>query len=182
MKKITGFFLLIMFAYQHATAQTWTYSLASVPELIKNKASVITHLENINLEVEDLDKVTYSVHKIFTVMNEDEKEALFFYQYTSKYRSLDDAEIKVYDANGKQTAKYKKRDMTTVATGEGLIEDGYYTYYSISTSTYPVTVELKYEIKIKGTLTIPDYNFISPKEGIVESNYTAKVPANMPLR
>ena len=72
--------------------------------------------------------------------------------------------------------------MTTVATGEGLIEDGYYTYYSISTSTYPVTVELKYEIKIKGTLTIPDYNFISPKEGIVESNYTAKVPANMPLR
>ena len=143
---------------------------------------MITHLENIDLEVEDLDKVTFSVHKIFTVMNEDGKEYLFFNEYTSKYYSLDDAEIKVYDANGKQTGKYKKKDMTTVANGEGLIEDGYMTYYRITTASYPVTVEIKYDIKIKGTLYIPDYKFISPKEGVVESNYTAKVPARYPLR
>jgi hypothetical protein len=181
MKKITGF-LLITLVCQYATAQSWAYSLASIPEAIKNKASVITHLENIDMEVEDLDKVTYSVHKIFTVMNEEGKQDLEFYVATSKYVSLGDAEIKVYDANGKQTGKYKKKDMITQANGEGLIEDGYVTYYRISTSSYPVTVEIKYDLKFKGTLFIPDYNFMNSKEGVVESNYTAKVPANMPLR
>ncbi|MEP7371818.1 MAG: DUF3857 domain-containing protein [Chitinophagaceae bacterium] len=182
MKKISSLFLLIVFAYQYATAQTWAYSLATIPEAIKNKASVIKHLENIDLEVEDLDKVTLSIHEILTVMNEDGKESLFFSAPNSKYYSLDDAEIKVFDVNGKQTAKYKKKDMRTVAIGEGLVEDGYMTYYSITTASYPVTLEIKYDIKIKGTLNIPDYNFIGPKEGVVESNYTAKVPANMPIR
>jgi len=182
MKKITGFFLMILFAYQEASAQSWAYSLASIPEAIKNKASVIMHLKNINLEVEDLDKVTLSVHKIFTVMNEDGKESLLFNEYNSKYYSLDDAEIKVYDVNGKQVGKYKKKDMRTVAIGEGLIEDGYMTYYNITTASYPVTVEIKYDIKIKGTLNIPDYDFMGLKEGVVESSYTAKVPANMPIR
>lgn len=182
MKKIIGFFLLVAFTSQFVSAQSWVYNLATVPEAIKHKASVITHLENIDLEVEDLDKVTLNVHKIFTVMNEEGKQALLFNEYTSKYYSLDDAEIKVYDANGKQTAKYKKRDMTTVANGEGLIEDGYVTYYRISTASYPVTVEIKYDVKIKGTLYIPDFKFISPKEGVVESNYTARVPASIPLR
>jgi Domain of Unknown Function with PDB structure (DUF3857)/Transglutaminase-like superfamily len=182
MKKIIPFFLLITLTYQFAIAQSWAYSLATIPEAIKHKASVITHLENIDMEVEDLDKITYRVRKIFTVMNEEGKQDLEFYAPTSKFVSLDDAEIKVYDANGKQTAKYKKKDMITQANGEGLIEDGYVTYYRITTASYPVTIEIKYDIKIKGTLYIPDYKFISPKEGVIESNYTAKVPANMPIR
>ena len=162
MKKTTGVFLLIAFINQFATAQSWAYSLATIPEAIKHKASVIKHLENIDLEVEAIDKVTLNVHRIFTVMNDEGKHALFFTEYTSKYYSLDDAEIKVYDANGKQTAKYKKKDMTTVANGEGLIEDGYVTYYRITTTSYPVTIEVKYDVKIKGTLNIPDYKFIQP--------------------
>ena len=182
MKKITGLFLLILFVCQYAVAQSWAYSLASIPETIKNKASVITHLENFDLEVEDLDKMTYSVHKIFTVLNEDGKRSLGFAEYNSKYYSLNDVEIKVYDANGKQTGKYKKKDMRTEAIGEGLIEDGYVTYYNITTGSYPVTVEITYDVRIKGTLGIPDYKFISPKEGVIESNYTATVPANMPIR
>jgi Domain of Unknown Function with PDB structure (DUF3857)/Transglutaminase-like superfamily len=182
MKKIIGFFLLLALTSQLAAGQSWAYSLATIPEAIKHKASVIKHLENIDLEVEDIDKVSLNVHRIFTVMNEEGKESLFFAEYSSKFYALDDAEIKVYDANGKQTGKYKKRDMTTVANGEGLIEDGYVTYYRISTASYPVTIEIKYDVKIKGTLYIPDYKFISPKEGVVESNYTARVPANIPLR
>ena len=84
MKKIISFFLWITLIYQYAVAQSGPYSIAAIPEAIKNKASVITHLENIELEVEDLDKITYSVHKIFTVMNEEGKQDLEFYAPTSK--------------------------------------------------------------------------------------------------
>src|SRR5258705_1873509 len=116
------------------------YDLKVVPEAIKNKASVIVHLESAQYEVENLEKASLSVHRIFTVVNEDGKKELFFSQGTSRYRSLEDVEIKVYDANGKQTGKYKKKDMVTQAAGDGLIDDGNITYFSIASSTYPVTV------------------------------------------
>ncbi|MEI9809833.1 MAG: hypothetical protein WDO16_19310 [Bacteroidota bacterium] len=49
------------------------------------------------------------MHKIFTVVNEDGRDALLFNEYTTRYVSLDEAEIRVFDANGKQTGKFKKR-------------------------------------------------------------------------
>ncbi|RYD39945.1 MAG: DUF3857 domain-containing protein, partial [Verrucomicrobiaceae bacterium] len=163
-------------------AQPGLYTLASVPEALRAKATVVTHLEDINYEIESLDKTRYIVHKIYTVINEEGKDALTFYEYSSKYMSLEDAEIRVYDGNGKQTAKYKKKDMTTVATGEGLIEDGYVTYYQITPPSYPVTIEVNYEKKIRSTLSVPDYRFIHPKESILSSSYTAKVPVDMALK
>ncbi len=171
--------LLTSFA---AGAQAGLYTLASVPEALRAKATVVTHLEEVKYEIESLDKTTYSIHKIFTVVNAEGKDALFFNEYSSKSVSLEDAEIRVFDGNGKQTDRYRKKDMTTVATGEGLIEDGYVTYYRITPPSYPVTVELNYVLKIKSTLNVPDYRFIHPKESILSSTYTAKVPAEMNLK
>lgn len=182
MSKKSLFVLIVFLASFAAGAQSGLYTLASVPEALKAKATVVTYLEDITYEIESLDKTTYSVHKIFTVINEEGKDALLFNEYSSKYVSLEDAEIKVYDGNGKQTARYKKKDMTTVATGEGLIEDGYVTYYRITPPSYPVTIELNYEQKIKSTLAVPDYRFIQPKQSILSSTYTARVPVEFNLK
>jgi hypothetical protein len=158
------------------------YNLDNVTQEVRNGADVIVHFENIEVEVESLDKVVIKSHKIYTVINEDGKSELLFHVYASKFISLEEAEIKVYDANGKQTGKYKKKDMRTIAMGEGLIEDGYEIYFPISVTSYPVTVDVKYEQRLKSTLFFPDYRFISPREGVVESSYTAKIPAEMSLR
>ena len=182
MKKIILNSLLFILVGLSAKTQPGPYSLAAVPENVKNKASIITHLENIDVEVESIDRINLNVHKIFTVVNEEGKNALLFNEYTSKYVSLEDAEIKVFDANGKQTGKYKKKDMNTAATGEGLIEDGYVTYYRISTSSYPITVDVRYEQKIKSTLVFPDFRFINQRQGVVESNFTVRAPANAGIR
>ncbi len=182
MKKCIGCLIVFFLFALHGYAQGGIYSLLTVPDSIKKNASVITHFEKIDFEVEDLDHTSQKVHKIFTVLNEEGKDALLFQEYTSKYIVLDEAEIRVFDAAGKQTAKYKKKDMSTTAIGEGLIDDGYVTYYYMPSVTYPVTVELKYEIKIKSTLSIPDYRFISAGEAVIESHYTAKIPAGFNLR
>src|SRR4051812_7361425 len=117
------------------------YSLSSVPEALKKNANVITHLSDMSLEVESIDKVSIKVHEIYTVLNEDGKSALLFVQPTSKFNVLDEAEIRVYDENGKQTEKYKKKDMATTISGEGLIEEGQVTGLLIPTLSYPVTVD-----------------------------------------
>ncbi|MET0462541.1 MAG: transglutaminase-like domain-containing protein [Chitinophagaceae bacterium] len=163
-------------------SQTGLYTLASVPEALKAKAVVVTHLEDYNYEIESLDKAWLSVRKAFTVINEEGKGALLFNEYSSRDVLLDEAEIKVYDGSGKKIGRYTKKDMHTVATGEGLIEDGFVTYYMINAPSYPVTVELNYVKKFKSTLVVPDYRFISPRESIVSSSYTAKIPAGINIR
>lgn len=173
---------LPVFAVNICVAQTGAYTLASVPEALRAKAAVVTHLEDYNYEIESLEKTRLTVHKIYTVVNDEGKSALLFNEYSSKDVVLDEAEIKVYDGNGRRIGRYTKKDMTTVATGEGLIEDGYVTYYKISATTYPVTIELNYVQKFKGTLNVPDYRFIHPKESILSSSFTAKVPAGINLR
>lgn len=147
-----------------------------------NRANVVTREENIELEVTDIDRFTYTVHKVFTILNENGKDALDFVQYTNKYISLDEAEIKVYDMYGKQTDRYKKKDMRTVATGEGLIEDGYVTYFSVTAPKYPVTLEFNYQLKFKGTVNYPPYEIMSSAEAVDSSSFTAKVLKELDLR
>src|SRR4029079_3809084 len=137
--------------------QAQSYNLSSVPEALKKNAAVVVQLDNTNVEVEDIDKATVKVQRIFTVVNEEGKDALLFHESCNKYRTLDDAEIKVYDQNGKQTDKYKQKEMQTQAFGEGLVEDGYHIFYQVPTSSYPVTVEFNYEIKLKSILWLPKY-------------------------
>ena len=84
MKKNIIHSLWLTLAYLSAAGQSVSYNLTTVPEAIKNKASVITHFENIDIEVESLDKITLSVHRIFTVVNEEGKSALVFNENSSK--------------------------------------------------------------------------------------------------
>jgi len=163
-------------------AQTGIYSLSNIPELVKKHADVVVQRESVDVDIEGVEKFAIKVDKIFTVVNENAKDELLFRQYSSKNISIEDAEIKVYDANGKQTAKYRKKDMSTTGIGEGLIEDGYVTYYYVPAGSYPITLEFKYEIKVKGTLNIPDYLIADASEGIVESDYTVHVPSNLGFR
>src|SRR5205085_5395896 len=83
-------------------AQRTPFDLAAIPEKLKAGADVIVHSEDIIVEVENLDNATVKVRKIFTVLNEKGKNALVFAQHSNRVVLLDDAEIKVYDQNGKE--------------------------------------------------------------------------------
>ena len=174
--------LFIAFVCLSVLAQAQLVNLPAVPDSLKKGASVIVHSESMNLTVESLEKATLKAHRLFTVLNEDGKDALLFNEYSSKYFTLEDAEIKVYDSTGKQLEKRKQKEMFTTAVGEGLIEEGYVTYYRVKPAAYPVTVEFSYEQKFKSTLTVPDYRFIQSGEAVVQSTYTATLPAGMKLR
>src|SRR2546421_7255065 len=168
--------------FMRTNAQDMPANAASIPDSLKKAASVITYLYNMDVDVENLDKASIQVHKVFTVLNEEGKDALFFNEYSTKYRVLDHVEIRVYDRNGKQIGKYKKKDMSTVSVGEGLVDDGYLTYYRIIAPSYPITVDISYEKKIKSIFSLPDFRFIQDNEAVIESNYTARIPAEIPLR
>ena len=182
MKKLVALIVLLLLNH-FVNAQSSCCNLQTVPETLKENASVITFLNDAYFEVTDIDRAYLTVHKIMTVLNAEGKDVLDFSQYSNKFVELNDAEIKVYDAKGKQTNKYKLKDMNTVANGEGLISDGKITYLVVPSLSYPVTVEYSYVIKFKGTLIYPAYNIQEGAgEAVVRSSFTAKVPADLDLR
>ncbi len=158
------------------------YNIASIPEAVKKNASVVKRAENIVFAVTDINSASKEVHQVYTVMSEAGKAALVFQESTDKFHSLGDVEIRVYDAEGKTINKYRKKDLTTVAFSDGLVDDAKYHYFMVTTPSYPVTVEYKYDIQYKATLNYPAYYLITPGQGVERSSFTAKVPKELDLR
>jgi len=181
MKKLVvlSFYILLVSA---SKTQQISYDLSAVPDSIKKNADVVVQFENKIFTVQQIGEASLYVKKIFTAVNEDGKDELNFHVYTSKFESLTDADLKVYDSKGKLISKHKKKEMMTQAIGEGLVDDGYVTYYSVNASNFPVTIDLEYEIKYKGTLMYPSYEILVPGKGVVQSSFTARVPVNLDLR
>ena len=157
-------------------------SKVTVADSLTQNATVVTYTNDINIEVESVDKVSMKVHKVYSVLNEEGKRALLFTEFSTKFKVLDYVEIRVYDSKGKQVGKYKKGDMRTTAYGEGLVDDGFVTYFPIQVLSYPVIVDLTYEKKFKSTLEIPAFRFLHEKEGVLQSSYTIKIPSEINLR
>lgn len=180
MRQFLTITLLALLAALPGAAQP--YSLASVPSEWKEKANVIVHQDETVVEITGIDQERVFEHSAYTVLGEEGRDYLFFSEYTDDAISLEEVEIKVYDANGKQTNKYKKKDLTQQAYGEGLVPDGFVNYLRIPVYTYPVTIEIRTEKKIKSTLAVPDFRYTRPKMGVVSASYTAKVVPEIRLR
>ncbi|MBO9201824.1 MULTISPECIES: DUF3857 domain-containing protein [Niastella] len=164
-------------------AQISPYALLSIPETVKKDADIIKRLEEITFEVTDIDRSSLSVHQVITVMNEKGKRALHFAEFSDKFRILDAAEVKVFDASGKQINRYKQKDMITRGGfGDALVDDNMITYVEFPSATYPVTFEVNYNIRYKGNLFYPSFDIQDPDESVESSVFTAKVPKDLDLR
>src|SRR2546429_541112 len=139
MKKCLSF-IATAFIGLAVQAQITSYDLSTVPDSLKKGADVIKRFEDIFFEVTDIDRAYIKIHQVYTVVNEDGKSILNFNEHTSKFVTLGDVDIKVYDASGKQLLKYKKKDVSSIALGDGLIDDGKTWYLTVPVATYPVTV------------------------------------------
>src|SRR5260221_3011497 len=142
---------ILTFLLARSEAQQSPYDTSTISPSLKKNAALVVRTENIEFEVSDIDHAKLIVHRVATILNEKGKGELLFLIQTDKFITLDDVEIKVYNAVGKIINKYKQRDLNAIAVADGLIDD-YKTYYlNIPVTTFPVTVEYNYKIKYKGT-------------------------------
>ncbi len=181
MKKIAITSLVYLLNFS-GLCQVNVLDASTIPEALRKNAHSIKREEKINFDVKDIDAAKLTVHQVYTVFDTEGENALFFYEYSSAFRKLEDAEIKVYDAHGKLVNKYKKKEMRAEAMGEGLVEDGMIYYFRVAAPVFPVTVQYDYEVKYKGTLNYPAYQIALPEQSVESSGYTASVPTDIDLR
>lgn len=181
MKKVitaTAFLMLV----SNCFSQVNIYDASTLPDSLLKNAHSVKREETINFEVKDIGFARLSVHQVFTVLDAEAEDVLFFMKESDEFTQLEDAEIKVFDAHGKPVNKYKMKEMKSVGTGDGLVVDGKTYYFQVAAPSYPITVEYDYDVKYKGTLNYPDYHIQMPEQSVENSKYTATVPVTLDLK
>jgi transglutaminase-like putative cysteine protease len=162
--------------------QVNVYDASTLSDSLQKNAHSVKREEIVNFEVKDIDRATLSVHEVYTVLDGEGSDVLDFVKGSDGFTKLENAEIKVFDAHGKEMNRYKMKEMKSIATGDGLVVDGKVYYFQVTAPSYPVTVEYNYEMKFKGTLNYPDYHIQSPEQSVEHSKYTVVIPLNLDLK
>lgn len=181
MKRITTLLLLTGVALC-SNAQVNIYSALGIPDSLKKDADVVVREESIKFKIKDINSAVYEVHQVYTILNEKGKRYLNFSEFSYKFRMLDDAEIKLYDALGVKKNSFSKKEMTSFNYGEGLVPEGKVTYFNVSAPGYPVTVEINYSVRYKGLFNYPGNYFQLPYQSVQKAVFDVEVPADLSFR
>ena len=173
--------LLLFTAANIATAQ-FNYSSFTIPDSLRKNADAVTREEYIKFTIKDINTAKYEVHEVVTILNEAASGYLDFHEFSYKFRWLNDAEIKVYDALGIKKASYSKKDMTSVNYGEGLVPEGKVTYFSVNAQAYPITIEKNYTIKYNGLFSYPGNYFHPPYHSVEKAVFEVEAPSDLSFR
>ncbi len=173
---------ILYFVVCDCFSQINIYDASTLSDSLLKKAHSVKREEIINFEVKDIGLAKLSVHQVFTVLDAEADDVLFFRKESDEFTKLEDAEIKVFDAHGKPVNRYKMKEMRSVGTGDGLVVDGMVYYFRVAAPSYPITVEYDYDVKYKGTLNYFDYHIQVPEQAVENSKYTATVPVDLDLK
>jgi hypothetical protein len=182
MNRIQILILLLLIFHFDSFAQVNKWDTAAIAPELRKDAYAVKRMEEIVLEVSDLDKMKLHVHRVETVLNEKGKQFLLFVQETDKFSNLDDIDIKVFDARGTLIKKYKEHDITAVVGVEAFIDDHKIYFLNVDAGSYPVTVEMEYSLKFKGTFQFPPYQILKPNESVEHSRFTARINEDVGFR
>ncbi len=174
MKKII-FGLSLLLNCNFINAQILAFAVPGIPDSLKKNANVIIQNDETFVHIKNNDEVLTTIKKTMIVVNEKAKSELFINIPTSKIMSLEDAEVYVYDAMGKQIEKAKKKDFQTIAIGTEFIDDVKQNIYKVSSSAYPITLKYEYTYKSKSNLLIEPFIIQTPESSVIYAKYTLKL-------
>ncbi len=174
--------IILTFVIPCCYGQNAVYDAASIPEQLTKNAYSVKREERINFDVKAINKASYKVHKVITVLNEKGKDELEFHEFTDKFVSLESVQIQLFNSSGTVIRKYKKSDLTVQSSGEGLVPDGKVYYIEFPAPAYPLTIQIDYELKLNGLLNYPRYQVQLPEQSVENSVYIATVPTDLDLR
>src|ERR1041385_6752737 len=134
-------------------AQDLKYPVSSISEDLKKDVDVVVREDHMWFKIHAKNSVTYHVHQVFTIFNEQGNQSAKEIISYDKLRKIVDLNAYAYDANGKQIKRLKKSEIYDQAAYDGvsLFSDNRLKRIDMSQATYPYTVEFEYEI---------DYNFL----------------------
>jgi len=181
-KNLLTIFSIVAFFY-FTSAQD--FNVNSIPEELKENAYAVVRLENTSVEFLNYNNVLLQEEIVVTVLNES---GLKFAQIPVYYNGgikTKRFEAAMYDANGSEIRKFKKRDVKDVSIYDGfsLFTDSRVQYFDIVPVAYPFTIRYNIELNLSNTFSLPGWNPVGDYNLSVEKSvYKLNNPAGIPIR
>lgn len=119
------------------------YKASTIPDSLKTNANAVVRYDFTDVTVKAPGKAVIKKHTITTVLNEKAKDEAAMVMHYNKFNSVDNVEMRVYDASGKLLKKYHKGDMydQSATNGVSIITDDRVLFIEHDIANYPITIE-----------------------------------------
>nr|WP_294790520.1 DUF3857 and transglutaminase domain-containing protein [uncultured Mucilaginibacter sp.] len=149
------------------------YKASSIPDSLKQDAHSVVRYSSQETIIKGPGKTEVTYHSITTVLDEKgDHEGELALVYDKKFNQVNDAQVLIYDANGKLVKKYRKSDFyDRAATDDQTLASNYRVLlFSHTISSYPSTVEIIWERTTNSYLDLGRWRYLT-EETAVENAY-----------
>lgn len=167
------YLFLSLFILSGVSAQKTVYTAALIPENLKENANAVVRLNQIDITITSRKLFITKTLRVLTVLNEYGLKNID----ATEYNKVISIEATIFDANGTEIKRIKRKDFKEVAVSEGsIITNNKAVYLDYTPVTYPFTIEYKSEVESNNTAFIPSWypvneGFESVEKSLVTINY-----------
>jgi hypothetical protein len=155
------FFFLAFIALQAQAQQSYNY--ASIPENLTENANAVVRQERYDVVIASRRSMKTTFSRAVTILNEQGQRYIGAAVYYDKSTAIKAIEAIIYDKNGTQVKKIKRKEFLDHSVSSGTeITDGRTLSLDYTPIAYPFTVVFSYETETSNTAFIPQW---SPVEG-----------------
>ena len=148
------------------------YETGLISKDLLTHANSVVRDEETSIEVKDFDNAVERVKKVVTVLNAKGDNNAHIIIYYDKSDVVKNIKGVVYNAFGKQIAKFSESDFSDESVGDGfsLFESERVKHYLPALTDYPYTIAYEYEVKSKQTLNFDPWSPIDNFDESVEKS------------
>ncbi|MCT4631049.1 DUF3857 domain-containing protein [Winogradskyella sp.] len=177
--------LLFFISFFTLAQNDYIYSSKTIPKNLTGKANAVVRYNEINVVIESKDELSIIEKRVVTVLNEKGVSAIGAYSGYDRYNKIKKIEAKVFNDNGEEIKKFKKKDFIDRSAVDGgtLYSDSRLLLMGYTPVSYPFTVEFLCEIESSNTAAIPTWRPINNYYvSVQKDSYNLIDNANLGLR
>lgn len=149
------------------------YLVSAIPDSMKENAHAVKRYSYMEMTIKSPGHTSIKSHQIITLL--DEKgydEGVFHVGFNKKYNTINNAEMRVYNADAQLIKKYKKSDMYdhSAIDDNTLFTDERVLLAAHTIASYPVTIEMIHDEDlssfIQNSWWVSDANYVSVQNSI----------------
>lgn len=176
---------LIFFSLASFSQTEDLYKSSLIPSELKIKSNAVIRLNELDIEIISKEEMKIVEKRIITVLNEKGNAFVQAYSGYDKYNKIKKIEARIFDAEGEEIKKIKKKDFIDHSAVDGgtLYSDSRVLAMGYSPVSYPYTVEFLCERETSNTAAIPTWRpLIGYYVSVQKDVYRLMDNANLGLR
>ncbi len=175
----------VLLSFSFLSGQETNYQANTIDKVLTDNANAVVFLDDTAISLISKEKMLVSKKRVVAVLKSAGQGIINPYAYYDPMTKLKQLEAIVYDANGNQIKKIKKKDFKDVSAVDGgtLYSDSRIKYFEYVPTAYPYTISFSYSFETANTAFLPKWSPVDEyKVSTQKSSYTFSFPEGTEIR